>query len=144
VSKSPLVVSNVRRSTRLEGKSKSFKIDASNPKKDCFCCTIDPPNLSGKAISSLGANFCKTPSVKLSDEGLQKKPWPRRLLVLRWLAMFRRKKVNPMKINQPKRLERSRMKAPVKLSLPAFYFFRLCLCWFLLVFCLWVGSVGLL
>jgi hypothetical protein len=43
-------------------------------KKDCFCCIVDPPNLSGKVIRSLGEEFCKIPSMKLSDEGLQKKP----------------------------------------------------------------------
>jgi hypothetical protein len=60
----------------LEGKAKGFKIDASHPEKDCFYCTVNPPppNLSGKAIRSLGANFCKIPLVKLSDEELQKKP----------------------------------------------------------------------
>jgi hypothetical protein len=42
MSKAPLVVSDVRRSSRLECKSKGFKIDASNPEKDYFCCTIDP------------------------------------------------------------------------------------------------------
>jgi hypothetical protein len=43
ISKAPLVVSDVRRSSRLECMSKGFKIDASNPEKDCFCYMIDPP-----------------------------------------------------------------------------------------------------
>jgi hypothetical protein len=74
LSKAPLVVTDVRRSIRLEGKFKGFKCDTCNPEKNCFCCAVDPPNLSGKAIRSLGRDFCKIPTAKITDEGLQKKP----------------------------------------------------------------------
>jgi hypothetical protein len=74
--KTPLVATDVRRSIKLEGKSKGFKVDGNHPKKDCFCCSVDPPppTLSGEVIRSLGADFCKISSVKLGDEVLQKKP----------------------------------------------------------------------
>jgi hypothetical protein len=74
VSKAPLVVIDVRRSIRLEGKTKGFTTDACNPIKDCLCCAVEPPILPGMAIRILGKDFCKIPVGKMSDDVLQKKP----------------------------------------------------------------------
>jgi hypothetical protein len=68
-----MVVSEVRRSVSLKGKSGGFKVDACNPVRDCICCCADPPTLSGKVIWSLGSEFCKIPAKHISDEELQKK-----------------------------------------------------------------------
>jgi hypothetical protein len=70
VSKAPLVVTEVRRSVRLRGKSAGFKVDACNPAKDCICCLTDPLVLSAKVIWSLGSDFCKIPMKHISDEAL--------------------------------------------------------------------------
>jgi hypothetical protein len=40
-SKAPMVVSEVRRSGRLKGKSNGFK-SASCPSRNCLCCTAEP------------------------------------------------------------------------------------------------------
>jgi hypothetical protein len=50
-SKAPLVVTEVRRSVRLKGKSITPP-----PPKDCFCYAVDPPTFSGKVIHSLGTS----------------------------------------------------------------------------------------
>jgi hypothetical protein len=70
VSRAPLVVIDVRRSVRLEGKTKGFKTDASNPTKNCLCCVVEPPTLLGRAIRSLDMNICKIPAARLGDDGL--------------------------------------------------------------------------
>jgi hypothetical protein len=57
VSKAPLVMIDVRRSVRLKGKTKGFQTDACNPVKDCLCCSVEPPTLSGRTIRSLGKDF---------------------------------------------------------------------------------------
>jgi hypothetical protein len=67
------VVSDVRTSIRLEGKTKGLKCDACNLGKDRFCCLVEPLNLSEKAIRGLGKDFCKIPAAKMSVEGLQEK-----------------------------------------------------------------------
>jgi hypothetical protein len=71
-SKAPLVVSEVRRSTRLESKSRGFKCDMGNQEKDCFCCSIEPP--TSKAIRNLGKEFCKIPTRRMFEEEQLKKP----------------------------------------------------------------------
>jgi hypothetical protein len=68
ITRAPLVVTDVRRSIRLEVKNKGFKCDVSSQGKDCFCCVVEPPNFTGKAIRSLGKEFCKIPAVKMSEE----------------------------------------------------------------------------
>jgi hypothetical protein len=70
ITKAPLVGTIARRSIRLEGKTKGFRCDASNSGRDCSCCAIEPPNLSGKAIRSLGKIFCKILVAKMTEEGL--------------------------------------------------------------------------
>jgi hypothetical protein len=70
VSKAPLVVSEVRRSIRLKGKSAGFKTDACNPSKDCICCSSVPPTLSAKVIRSLGKDFCNIPLHQISEEAV--------------------------------------------------------------------------
>jgi hypothetical protein len=72
VSKAPLILTEVR-SVRIKGKSRGFKLDACNPSKDCFCCVVGPPTLSGKVIRSLGRDFCKISVGQISAERLQKK-----------------------------------------------------------------------
>jgi hypothetical protein len=67
------VVSDVRRSVRLKGKSEGLKDDACNPSRDCIYCCADPPTLSGKVIRSLGSDFCKISAKHVSDEELSKK-----------------------------------------------------------------------
>jgi hypothetical protein len=68
-----LVVTDVRRSIRLEGKQKGFKCDVGHLERDCFCCPVDPPNISGKTIRSLGRYFCKISGSKMTEAALQKK-----------------------------------------------------------------------
>jgi hypothetical protein len=68
----------MRRSIRLEGKNKRFKCDVSSQGNDCFCCAVEPPNLLGKAIRSLGKEFWKISIDKLTEERLQKKPPPKK------------------------------------------------------------------
>jgi hypothetical protein len=72
ISKAPLVVTNVRRSIKLEGKQKGFKCDVGHLERDCFCCAVDPPSLSGKTIRSLGSDFCKISDSKMTEAALQK------------------------------------------------------------------------
>jgi hypothetical protein len=43
VFKAPMVGAEVRRSARLKGKVGGFKMDASNPTRDCICCCVDLP-----------------------------------------------------------------------------------------------------
>jgi hypothetical protein len=57
--KAPMVVSEFRRSIRLEGKSNGFKSEVGSQERDCFCYSVQLPNLSGKAIRSLGRIFAK-------------------------------------------------------------------------------------
>jgi hypothetical protein len=68
------VLSEVRRSTRLEGKSRGFKCDMGNQEKDCFCCSVEPPTFSSKAIRNLEKEFCKILAGRMSKEELLKKP----------------------------------------------------------------------
>jgi hypothetical protein len=71
--KAPMVVSEVRRSKRLKGKSVGYKAE-SCVSRTCFCCSIDPPTLSPKVIRSLGVDFCKMSPKVTSDEALKSKP----------------------------------------------------------------------
>jgi hypothetical protein len=70
--KAPLVVTEVRRSERLKGKSDGYKARACD-NRSCFCCSTDPPTLSLKVIRSLGTDFCKMSSKMVSDEALKSK-----------------------------------------------------------------------
>jgi hypothetical protein len=47
-----------------------FKCEVGSQEKDCFCCNVQPPNLSRKAIRSLGKEFCKISAEKLTDDHL--------------------------------------------------------------------------
>lgn len=73
-SSTPLVDTEVRRSTRLKHKSNGYK-SAHCADKNCFGCSAVPPTLSSREIKNLGEVFCKIPAAKLSEEALSvKKP----------------------------------------------------------------------
>jgi hypothetical protein len=73
ISKAPLVVTDIRRSIRLEGKQKGFKCDVGHLERECFCCAVDPPSFLGKTIRSLVRYFCKISDSKMTEAALQKK-----------------------------------------------------------------------
>jgi hypothetical protein len=73
LSKVPLVLTEVRRSDRLKGKSLGYKGDSCQG-RNCLCCSTNPPTLSRRVIRKLGNEFCKIAPVVLSDETLLKKP----------------------------------------------------------------------
>jgi hypothetical protein len=75
------VVSDVRRSIRLEGKHKGFKCDVGHL-KECFCCAVDPPSLSGKVFRSLGREFCKILENKLNEASHQKKSVAKKAMLI--------------------------------------------------------------
>jgi hypothetical protein len=105
--KAPLVVNDVRRSIRLEGKRKGFKCDVGRPEKDSFGCAVELPNLSGKAIKSLGKELCKLPESKMTELALQKKNrCPRKMCRL---AILTKKKTSAMKICHQRRSAKHRM-----------------------------------
>jgi hypothetical protein len=68
--KAPLVVTDVRRSDRLKGKTHGFKAETCIS-KNCLCCSAVPPTLSSKIIRSLGSEFYKIPPRVLSEDALQ-------------------------------------------------------------------------
>jgi hypothetical protein len=68
--KAPLVVTVVRRSGRLKGKTRGFKAETCITKNG-LCCSALPPTLSSKVIRSLGSEFCKISPRVLSEEALQ-------------------------------------------------------------------------
>jgi hypothetical protein len=71
-SKAPLICTEVKRSSRLKSLNQGFKTSTCPP-RSCLCCDVEPPTLSSCAIRSLGKEFCKIPSDKLTDEVLKKK-----------------------------------------------------------------------
>lgn len=69
----PLVESQVRRSTRVKGITKGYKSDGCKD-RNCIVCAAQPPSISSKVIINLGVNFCKVPIQELEDAALSKKP----------------------------------------------------------------------
>jgi hypothetical protein len=99
-------VTDVRRSIRLEGKTKGFKSEIDNHKKDCFCCAVDPPpNLYGKAIKSLCIDFCKILAAKLTNEGLRRKPLAKKSVGAAHVGCTQKKESKP---NEDKSSKKSR------------------------------------
>lgn len=68
----PLVITEGRRSNRLEGKFNGYENQTCSD-RHCFTCSTSPPVISNKVIKSLGADFCKVASNKLTDKALSKK-----------------------------------------------------------------------
>lgn len=63
------MVTDVRRSNRLEHKMQGFKsIQCADNK--CFGCSSSPPTLSNRVIRNLGETLCKISSNQLTDEAL--------------------------------------------------------------------------
>jgi hypothetical protein len=73
LSKTPLSVTEVRRSERVKISQQGFKAKSCK-EKTCFCCDVEPPTLSTKVIKSLGKELCKMPDKMISEEKLKKKP----------------------------------------------------------------------
>jgi hypothetical protein len=71
--KALLVVTDVRRSDRLKGKTHGFKAGTC-VSKNYLCCSAVPPTLSSKVIRSMGSEFCKIPPRVLSEDALQHIP----------------------------------------------------------------------
>jgi hypothetical protein len=69
--KTPLVCTDVR-SERPKVLHNGFKASSCN-NKICLCCETKPPTLSSKAIRSLGKDFWKILTNKLTDDNLKKK-----------------------------------------------------------------------
>jgi hypothetical protein len=67
--KAPIVVTDVKRSDRLKGKTQGFKAETCLS-KICLCCATEPPTLSSKIIKSLGTEFCKISPRVLYEEAL--------------------------------------------------------------------------
>lgn len=72
VTLSPLVESQVRRSSRVKGKTKGYKSESCKD-KNCIACSAHPPTISSKVIRNLGENFCKIPVQELDDAALCRK-----------------------------------------------------------------------
>jgi hypothetical protein len=75
--KAPMISSEVRRSERIKTINQRFK-PMSCLSKNCFCYSTEAPTLTAKVIRILGADFCKIPISKLSDDRLKKKNVPKR------------------------------------------------------------------
>lgn len=69
----PLVESQVRRSTRVKEITKGYKNDGCKD-RNCIVCAAQPSSISSKIIRNLGVNFCKVPVQYLEDAALSKKP----------------------------------------------------------------------
>jgi hypothetical protein len=67
----PLVESQVRRSSRLKQISNGFKSPSCLDKK-CSCCDPTPPTLSSKVIRNLGTQFCSMNEEYLQEENLSR------------------------------------------------------------------------
>jgi hypothetical protein len=79
-SKAPLVVSDVRRSERINKVNYGFKASFENA-KPCLCCDADPLTLSSKVIKDHGKDFYKMNVKMLIYEGFKKKPHVKKAVV---------------------------------------------------------------
>jgi hypothetical protein len=75
--KVPLVISEVRRSERINENHQGFKPQSCMSKKS-FCCSSEARTLSSRVIRNLGTDFCKISAKLLSDDDLKKKSVPKK------------------------------------------------------------------
>lgn len=71
--KVPLVVTEVRRSYRLQQLSKGYKKKICMD-KNCLACHALPPLIPAKVIKSLNTTFCKVSAKDTTEEMLASKP----------------------------------------------------------------------
>lgn len=54
----PLVDTEVRRSSRLQGLTKGSKKQSICVDKNCMACNVDPPFVADKIVKNLTTTFC--------------------------------------------------------------------------------------
>lgn len=67
-----VVVSEVRRSSRVREKCNGFKTSQCKV-ANCLGCSVKPPIMTAELLKNIGSNLCQIPLDQLNEESLTKK-----------------------------------------------------------------------